>query len=424
MLKRLSIYTIANILNKSVGFLLLPLLSYELSKGENGLLANALAIYTYLMSIVLFGVANTMGMAYYRQAEPAEMGRLMCSALVHPLWAGGLLWGVALLAGPWLGDWLACPPAVLWYLPLLALSMVIQHIVIYLYMARKESYRYAVFSIVATVLEMGLSLFFLLVPRWGYESRLYAIGATGVCTTVAGLLALHRMGYLRWQWDIKLSREAFWAGVPLIVHGAAQITMQHADKIMVTTTLGEEANGVYAFSAQIGNVILVVVNGFIVAWQPFFFEQIQLRTDEAKIRIIKLFYVAIAGFFVLSLVLHIGAPWLFDWKILNPELSASAELVYWVSISYTLSGVQSMLTYFLLHAKKNQWIGYIALPGVPLYLIFGHYFMHLFGVPGVVYARILVFLCIIAFTFAVIGRFEKMPWLFFWSPNVSRRHHK
>ena len=180
ILKHGWIYTVANIVNRAAGLLLLPLYAKVLAPSEFGVYALIGVVGDILAVMLMIGMNNAFTVVYFEHAEEKDRARVVSTTL---LGLGAATLG--LLALSWPGGWAISlglfgdagyATVVAVALASIALSTVFELGLAY-YRVRKRSGMCLLVSIAKAVLLLGLNLVFLLGLDLGVSGIFLANGA-------------------------------------------------------------------------------------------------------------------------------------------------------------------------------------------------------------------------------------------------------
>ena len=155
---------------------------------------------------------------------------------------------------------------------------------------RKRPMRFALLKLVNIGLNIGLNLFFILLcplllehapatVEWFYRPDFgigYIFLANLLASAVTLVMILPELRGFRWRFNGKLWREMLRYSAPLLVLGVAGIMNQTVDKLMYPSLVSDPDEamyglGIYGANYKIGILLLVFLQAFRFAYEPFIF---------------------------------------------------------------------------------------------------------------------------------------------------------
>jgi O-antigen/teichoic acid export membrane protein len=225
----------------------------------------------------------------------------------------------------------------------------------------------------------------------------------------ASLVLLTRSGYLRWEFDRALCRDALHYGAPLVPHVLGGIAITMTDRALIKNLVGLDAAGVYAAAAQIGLGIGVLQDGFHKGWLPWFFAQLGRGDTEQDRRLVKLIYAYDVGILVLAAAVGLAAPPLFA-VLVGDAFHGGGECVLWLAFGWAFNGMYKMRSGYLLYQGKTHLLAAVtALAAVvnvgASWLLIRHH-----GFVGAAQGTMLAFFVGFVATWLLSSRVHHVPW--------------
>ncbi len=289
--KDTAVYGLSSIVGRFLNWMLVPLYTHCLAVDDYGIVtyvysvvALAMVVLTYGMETGFFRFAN-----HERWNDPMEV---YSTALIS-LTGSSVVFVAATLAflNP-VSVWMECAshPE---YVAIMAVCVALDAVLTmpYSYLRfRGRAMRFAIIRLVNIGVNIGLNLFFILlcpwlmehVPgsvEWFYRPE-FGIGYIFLANLIASAVNIAMMipelcGF-RWRFNARLWREMLRYSLPLLVLGVAGIMNQTIDKILYPSLVSDPAEamyglGIYGANYKIAVVLLVFLQAFRFAYEPFIF---------------------------------------------------------------------------------------------------------------------------------------------------------
>lgn len=411
LFKSFSVYVINNIVNASIPFLLLPVLTSCLSPTEYGTMTNVQVFITFTLPFVLLAMHGAVNTAYFREKKE-DFPAYLSSALFISLCGAVVSLVVLVCFSPFIIELLGIPFRWILVIPFICLFQTVCMITLVLFQSRKEPVKYGVFQIGMTALNFGASVLFVVSMKMGWEGRIYGIMLSYLVFLVIGLIALRKMGYLQFKVSKIFLKDALRFGVPLIPHLISAALIQMLDRLMITHFQGESWNGLYTVAFQIGVAVNFLADAFNKAWIPYLFENLSKINEARKKKIVKQSYLFMLLFLCLPLCLYIVTPLIFNWFI-DPTYHSVQSLVLPISCGAAFGGMYFVVSNYIFYAKKTWMLAIVTTSAALISFLSNLLLIPRFGIAGASYTYIFVNFLMFVSVWALANRVLPMPWFTF-----------
>lgn len=415
LLGNAAVYTLANIVNSAIPFLLLPLLTRWLDPRQYGLVA--------LFTVLVNGCAAVAGLSVHGAVNVRFFDR----AVDHPTYTGtalgilsastGAMLVVVLALSTWLTPWLELPVGALLLAVLAAAAQFVTNVRLVIWQVRGEAVRYGLFQIGQMTLNLLLSLFLIGVVGLGWEGRVLGIAGAAVLFAAVGLLSLWRSGALNFRFNHHYARDALRFGVPLVPHAIGSLLIASSDRIIVAGVLDVHEAGIYAAGMQIGMVIGVLADATVKAVAPWVFERLANPDDALKRKLVRFTYLYFVGIASASIVFGLLAPHLL--MLVGERFRTNGGVVGYVALGGAFSGMYLMVVNYIFFAKRNEFLAMASLSVGALNLLLSYLLVRSHGAVGAAQAYMVSQLVMFIVTWAIASKVYPMPWLL-WRGSASR----
>lgn len=402
-------YTGINVLNASVPFFLLPILTLYLKPDDYGTLSLVQLLMAISLPIVLMGTQGLLTIEYSRLSQQ-KFQTMVSTMLWIPLFGFALLEILFYIFEAYLIQYFHIPEKYLFYLPLFVLAQVIPTIVPIIFQAKQNVLDFGIYKISLTILNVLLSLFLIIIFSLGWEGRLIGIVTAYAVLSIAGSIILFKLELLslRFEWASLKSTLKF--GIPLIPHSIAGVFLAMSDRIFLANMLDTESVGIYSVAFQIASALTIVMSSINQAWAPHLFKRLNDGPDiKEKIKIIKEIYTIMLVMTLFTAVFILLIPMIYDLFIAT-SYHEGVYLSIYICIALLFQGFYFMVTNFIFYTKKTYILTYITSFSVFTVFLLNYFLIKSFGMYGSAYAMILSWVLFFVITFVVANRVYKMPW--------------
>ncbi len=356
--KDTAVYGISTIVGRFLNFLLTPFYTHFITPGEMGIQTNVYAFVALFNVIYLYGM-ETAFMKFRARTEETDSGRVYSTAT----WTVGLTsLGLSLLL---LGlrrpliALMAIPPAyagIFLYLPAILLFDSLAVIPYANLRMERRAGKFAAIRLGNIALTLGLNLFFFLKLRLGIEG---IFAANLAASLFSWLLLWPDIGRnLRRVFDRALLKRMLDFGIPYLPSNLSSIVVSVIDRPVVLLLSGATALGLYTTGHKLGIFMMLVVQMFQYAWQPFFLNH--AGDPEARplfARVLTLFVLAASLLWVVvSLFIEEAArfPLLRGQTLIEARFLPGISVVPIILLAYLFNGIYVNLQAGVTISGKNR----------------------------------------------------------------------
>jgi O-antigen/teichoic acid export membrane protein len=289
-----ALYGTSTILGRVLNYALVPIHTSIFATAQFGKLTD---LYAY---VAFFNIVYTFGMetAYFRFASQkkyqSEQPKIYSSALSWVLLISFTVSGLLFWQAPAIAQWLDYPQdahIVRWLAVILLLDAFVA-IPFARLRLENQARRFAITKLANIVLQVGLQLFFLLLlPKFLDVSTWFPNEGEKISVSfvfLANLVASIITPFFLWQWladyrpvlDRRLVKPMLVYATPILLMGLAGMVNERIDIILFADLLPEgfypgktsqEALGTYGASVKMSIFMLLAIQAFRYAGEPFFF---------------------------------------------------------------------------------------------------------------------------------------------------------
>lgn len=277
------VYGISNVLARFINYLLVPLHTYVFTTAEYGIVNLVFASIGFLWVIFTFGMES----AYLRYANKRDdakdvyktiqlgLGLLASLLVVLLIVMAPLLMPLMSLVETGSQNLYWMMLGILWFDTMAIVPFA------ELRLARR-SWLFAALKIVNVLVLLSLNYYLILVQGWGIEAIFFAnVIASGI---IALLCWVYTSDLFAGTWKISILRKALTFGLPFIPAGIGHVINEMLDRFFLGNYLSqstiselyggdlipEDIVGIYSACYKLAVFMLLLVQMFRMAWQPFF----------------------------------------------------------------------------------------------------------------------------------------------------------
>jgi len=431
-----AIYGIPSIVTRFLNYLLVPLYTYGiLTQAEYGVV-NVFYSYSALLMVIL-----TYGMetAFFRFSETHPDRKMVFSTGLTSILATSTLFLLATNLFPGtIARWISYPQYpvfIIWFAWILAFDA-ISAIPFAKLRADNRPGRFAMVKSVSILSNVLLNLFFLLLCPWVYEQ--YAGSFAGqliglfyrpdwtieyifisnlLASILTLVLLLPQIVKVKWAIDFTLWKRMLAYSLPLLIAGMAGIVNETFDRLLLRyllpSDIAEAQVGIYSACYKIAVLMVLFVQAYRFAAEPFFFSQ--MKNQDAK-----LVYARVMDYFIISvslifLVTMLYLDYVFIYFI-GPEFRSARDVIPILMMAKLFLGIYFNISIWYKLTGKTMWGAIITIAGAIVSVSLNVYWIprspdHLiFGYLGSAWATFFCYATMMVLGYLIGQRYYPIPY--------------
>lgn len=359
--------------SKLLTVLLMPLYTSYLTNGEYGIVDLLVQTANLLIPLVSLGM-NTAVLRFGMDGE-TDRRSVLTTGLIVDLMG----FGIFLLFYPLMARIPKFEGYTVWIYVFVLTSM-IHYLFAYQVKTLQKVRLFAICSIIGTAITLVLDIVFLAVLKIGVVGYILAIVLSDATCIVLLFFKAKLYRYIDLNYYKKrITKAMLKYSVPLIPTTALWWVTDVSDRFMVTWMIGEEANGLYAVSYKIPNLLILISGIFMDAWQmSILTEKSPLEREKFFSRIFTMYH---------SLLFVCGSGLILFSKVITKILVADSFYPSWqymptLVIATALSCLVSYLGTIYTVEKQSRSTLWTTMTGTVGNLIGNYFLIHAYGVQG------------------------------------------
>jgi len=418
-----ALYGLSTILGRVLNYVLVPLHTFVfVDTAQYGAVTELYAfvailnvIYTYGMETAFFRFISR------RQGDEAGMMQVYDSAVTSVLLSSFVLSGIIILLSGNIADLIGYPESghiVVW-LGLIMFTDAVMAIPFARLRQENRPLKFAITKISSIVLTVGLNFFFLLgLPAWQDSAPLlnalyvpdmgfgYVFLANLIGNAIIPLMLWRSLAEVKLQIHWPTLQSMLHYAYPILIMGLGGMLNEQFDKLVLGDILPadfypdktpQEALGAYGACFKISVLMLLAIQAFRYAGEPFFFS----RADDKEAP--KLFAKVMHYFTILSVLILLGVSLnvnlIGDLFLQNPGYKDALYVVPFLLVAKLLFGIYTNLTVWFKLTDRTRFGTYFSVLGAVITVAGNLLLIPVLGYLGCAVASIACFLvmCIVCY---------------------------
>jgi O-antigen/teichoic acid export membrane protein len=408
------VYLFSNILNGVIPFILLPILTRYLAPSEYGEVAmfqTLLGALGAFVGTVFIGAANRK--YYDSDINKEELAEFIGSCIQLILIFASIAFTVLFVFQEQMAIWLGLKPIYVLLAVVTSLSTAIIGLRLGQWQVQKQAVKYGILQISQSLLNMLLSLLFVVVLLKGANGRINSQILVGFTFLIVSLYLLNKDNLLKvFVWRKDYIKEAVKFGIPLMPHIAGGFLLSTVDRFVINKEIGLAEAGIYMVAVQLTAAVAIVFDAINKAYVPWLFEKLKENKVEDKIKIVKMTYIWFSMIAVgVALAFLIGPTLVI--LIAGEEYAQAGEVVGWLAMGQGFQGMYLMVTNYIFYSKRTGLLSVASISSGVLNLILLILLVQIFGLEGASIAFAISMGIRFLLTWWIAQKRHPMPWLIF-----------
>jgi len=400
------IYGISSVLARFINYLLVPLHTKVYGTAQYGVIGLVYAAIAFLNVVFTFGMES----AYLRYAKDREKARSVFKTIQLTLLGiatvlAVLLWMLAPLIMPLMSlgsgthSIFLMMIGILWFDTLALVPFAELRLV-------RKPVQYAVIRTVNVLINIGLNFYLILGLGWGIEAVFVAnLLASGVTTLFLWMLTARMLGG---TWQTPILKKAMTFGIPFIPAGLGYVINEMLDRFFLNNYLSdataaglygagttpEDVVGIYNACYKLAVFMLLLIQMFRMAWQPFFLRYAEdEEAPELYADVFFYFNIAAAAVFLgiglfVNQIVQFPIPGL-DAYLIDPKFWGGLSIVPVLLGAYWFHGWYMNFSAGVFIEEETKILPKIMLVGAVITVVANLVLIPFFGMMGAAFATLL-----------------------------------
>jgi O-antigen/teichoic acid export membrane protein len=403
------VYTVSNIVNSAIPFLLLPVLTRYLTNSDYGIIATFQALLGFLMPFIGLNTQTAITRRYYdsNQVNLKEYVSTCILTLIISTIIFSLV--IFIFSGP-ISNITEFPANWLWSFLVVAFFQFIVSVILGIWQARGQVYKYALFQNSQTLINLVGSIGLIILLEMSWQGRIVAqIVSFGIFGILA-LVILKKLKLLEFTFNKKYFADALKFSLPLIPYSFTGWVLLTMDRIFLNNMVGLGQTGLYSVAFQVCMVITLFQLSFNNAWVPWIYQSIKKNNEGLNRKIVLFSYSFIAFNFLIAFFVAVLGPYFFK-LFLGREFAEASNYLLWIALAQAANAIHIITVSYISYHNKNIVLVYSSVLTAIIHIPLTYFLIRANNATGAGQALFISNLLMSFGTFFLATRFQKMPWL-------------
>ena len=220
-----------------------------------------------------------------------------------------------------------------------------------------------------------------------------------------------RNRWLGGAFDKAEAKMALRYSLPLVAHAlTAGVILQTADRFFVAQYMGLAEVGSYNVAQQVAMTMYVVVNSINLAWQPWYYEQMQKNNGEARRRIVRWTYAGF-GFLAALGLCAVAALWLIFPYFVGADFQDARTVFPWLVLGFVVNGMYVLVAAGMFYTGHTLQLMLCNLVTAAANITLNMLLVPRYGMMGAASSTLLSTVCMLVVVWLMTARIHRLPWL-------------
>lgn len=278
------LYTLGTVASKAVGFILVPIYTYNLSKDDYGI-ATTITTFVSTFGIVIMLALREAIMRFYNGYSKEErkklIGTITLFVIFNALLVCTLLCVFNRVYTSWLFEGIPFFPCVFWGILSLGLEgiyLVYQSLL----QAKQDGKQYSINSMIYLFFHAVTVIVFVAVLKMGALGMVFSNFITNFSFAVYGVFSMYKNKLMVFCIDKGMLKKSLKYSVPIIPHNLSNNLNIYAIKTIINRFLTYAISGLYTLASQFSTIVNLVQTSVNLAFRAWFVEQMQEGEEGRK----------------------------------------------------------------------------------------------------------------------------------------------
>ncbi len=408
LLKSSFVFTVSNVLNSAIPFLLIPVLTRYLTTSDYGIISIFQVIATLLISFTGLNTHNSVIVQYYKKEE-VDFPNYVYNTLLILLASTALLLLLSFLLSSPISRLIEFPREWLPLIVLFACSQFMFQLLLGLWIAEEKPFLYGLFQISQTALNLVLSLILVIPFELGWKGRIIAQVFVFVIYAFLSIYILIKKKYIKRGLNRSYIKKALNFGVPLIPHTFGGAVLMLSDRLIISNLVSVAEVGVYMVGFQFAQIILILQDSFNNAFAPWIYKTLRENSDTRKVELVKITYLYMIVILLISVSYAYIIPPFYRFFV-GSSFIAGERFIFWISVGFAFNGMYKMVVNYIFYVEKTYLLAFITVTSAVVNVSLTYFLVSKVGTIGASYSLCISYFLSFILTWYFSNKVFPMPW--------------
>lgn len=403
------VYIGFEVINKSIPFLLIPILSNYLGAQEIGKFAQFTAIMGILAVFIGLSTHGAISVSFFTE-DKRTFPKYVFNVLIILCGSAFATFLISFFLSRYIFDWIPLPENWISLAVIACMGQYITQINLVIWQCEKKPFQYGVYQFIISLCYFAVTLYLVFFIHRSWEA---AASAMVIVYSFFGLISCVTL-YRRKLIEPVFSRDhvidALKFGVPLMPHVLAGWFFLGFNILLIEQKIGTAASGVMNIAMQFSMIVNVVALAVNRAYSPFVYELIEGAREGSRELLVKLTYLGFLVMAALGISIGIGSYIVLNYFI-SSEFKEALNIIGILVAGSTFGAMYFLVAVFVFYHKKTAQLSMITFTAAILHVILSILLIDKYGLMGVSISLLVVSVLKFFATWILAMRTYELPWV-------------
>ena len=404
------IYTFATVVNQALPFFLLPVLTRYLSPSEYGYVSLFQVYLTFSNILVGNSMVVQVTKNFYSK-DKNFTAKLNSNIVVLLLLSTSIALVLILATTEFFGNIFNFPQKWLLTLPVLSFILAINLINTVILRCEDKPFHFGLIQISSTVLNLVLSLIFIILFNWGWQGRVAGIEIAFILVGIYSGIYFIKAGYLKLNISKKILKNLIITTAPLIISAIFIRTIEQSGKIFIDNIFSKSDVGLYTIGTLVGMIVYFIMLSFHYALEPWMYKQLSEKDQEnSLVSVMKVLSLYSFAAFGIALIVSLLSGFIMSIMV-GSEYQTATIFVKWIAFGYAFWACYSAMTPMIIYKEGQKILILLSGIGAALNISLNYILIQINGTVGLAQSFLVTYLVMFFFLFFHTKRLYNLEWL-------------
>ena len=409
--KDTAVYGISTMIGRFLGFLLFPIYTNVFTPAEYGTFTSVYAYLAFLNVIYIYGM-DAAFMKYTSVADEIQK-KTTFSTPYYFVVGTTLLFSISFYAFliP-ISKGIKLPPEYSYLLIYVIFILLFDTLALIPFSSLrldKKPQKFAIIKITNIVINLSLNIILILVYEFGIE----AIFISNLIASVFSFVVLlpEILSKLEFKIDIVVLKKMLRFGIPYLAAAFSSMMVQVIDIPIVEKLTNKATLGLYRANYRLGTFMMLFVQMFIFAWQPFFLENAKEKNAKelfSKVFTLFLIFSSVIWAFLSLFVEDIVKIEIAGRTLLGADFIGGLSIVPIILLAYLFNGLYMNFTAGIYIEEKTKYFPLVTISGAIVNVFVNFSLIPIYGIMGAAWATLASYVVMAGGLFLVSQKFYRI----------------
>jgi O-antigen/teichoic acid export membrane protein len=271
---------------------------------------------------------------------------------------------------------------------------------------KREVKKFALFKILNICTNLALNLILILIFNWGIEAILFSNIIASLVSLVLLFPTIFR--YLILRFNFQVFKRFIKFGLPYLPAGLAVMVVQVIDVPILQKLTDLKTVGIYKANYKLGIFMMLFVNMFQYAWQPFFLQNAKEENAKEMFSKVLTYFTLVGSILLVSISVFITDFAQFQvagYSLIGEAYWAGLGIVPIILLAYLINGMHVIFSAGIYIEEKSLYVPFIAGAAALLNIIVNFALIPTLGIYGAAFAAFAAYLTMTVGYYVVTQKF-------------------